>query len=43
MKRIISVITLAILLVCLVGCGRQDAVLDETKAYESRIKELTKQ
>ena len=34
MKRIITVIILAILLVCLVGCSKQDAVLDEIKTYE---------
>lgn len=34
MKRIIAVIISAILLVCLVGCNKQDVVLDETKNYE---------
>ena len=34
MKRIITVIISAILLVCLVGCSKQDVVLDETKTYE---------
>ena len=34
MKRIITVIMSAILLVCLVGCNKQDVVLDETKTYE---------
>ena len=34
MKKIITVIISAILLVCLVGCGKENAVLDETKTYE---------
>ena len=34
MKKIITVIILAILLVCFVGCSSQDAVSDETKTYE---------
>lgn len=34
MKRIITVIISAILLVCLVACNKQDVVLDEAKTYE---------
>lgn len=34
MKRIITVIISAILLVCLVACSKQDVVLDESKTYE---------
>lgn len=34
MKKFTAFIISAILLVCLVGCSKQDAVLDETKMYE---------
>ena len=34
MKRIITVMISVMLLVCLVGCNKQDVVLDETKTYE---------
>ena len=34
MKRTITVIISVMLLVCLVGCSKQDVVLDETKTYE---------
>lgn len=34
MKKVIAILLSAILPVCLVGCGKQDLVLDEAKTYE---------
>ena len=34
MKKFTALIVSAILLICLVGCNKQDVVLDETKTYE---------
>ena len=34
MKKIITVIISAIFLVCLIGCGKRDGVLDEIKTYD---------
>lgn len=34
MKKVITIISSVILLVCLAGCGKRDVILDEAKTYE---------